>query len=113
VTDLTYVPTRSGMAYVCLIVDAFSRKIVGWRAVSNMKTEMVLEAFEIARASRGGTASSVWSHIRMPGRKGNSPRCGSPSGWRRSAPARRSGRSRTPMTTPWPTTNGLYKTECV
>ena len=31
VTDLTYVPTRSGMAYVCFIVDAFSRRIVGWR----------------------------------------------------------------------------------
>jgi putative transposase len=29
VTDLTYVPTRSGMAYVCFIVDAFSRRIVG------------------------------------------------------------------------------------
>ncbi|GAA0638211.1 hypothetical protein GCM10009547_48230 [Sporichthya brevicatena] len=54
VTDLTYVPTRSGMAYVCFIVDAFSRRIVGWRAASNMKTEMVLDALEMARASRGG-----------------------------------------------------------
>jgi putative transposase len=54
VTDLTYVPTRSGMAYVCFIVDAYSRKIVGWRAASNMKTEMVLDALEMARASRGG-----------------------------------------------------------
>ena len=32
VTDLTYVATRSGMAYVCFIVDAFSRRIVGWRS---------------------------------------------------------------------------------
>jgi putative transposase len=38
VTDLTYVPTRSGMAYVCFIVDAFSRRIVGWRVAANMKT---------------------------------------------------------------------------
>ena len=30
-TDLTYVPTWSGVAYVCFIVDAFSRMIVGWR----------------------------------------------------------------------------------
>ncbi len=44
VTDITYVPTRSGMAYVCFIVDAFSRRIVGWRVASNMKTEMVLDA---------------------------------------------------------------------
>ncbi|HVW81908.1 MAG TPA: IS3 family transposase [Mycobacteriales bacterium] len=34
VTDLTYVPTRSGMAYVCFIVDAFSRRIVGWRVAA-------------------------------------------------------------------------------
>src|SRR4051812_16698563 len=54
VTDLTYVPTRSGMAYVCFIVDAFSRRIVGWRVAANMKTTMVLDALEMARASRGG-----------------------------------------------------------
>ena len=54
VTDLTYVPTRSGMAYVCFIVDAFSRRIVGWRVAANMRTEMVLDALEMARRSRGG-----------------------------------------------------------
>jgi len=54
VTDLTYVPTRSGMAYVCFIVDAFSRRIVGWRCASNMRTDMVLDALEMARRSRGG-----------------------------------------------------------
>jgi len=53
VTDLTYVPTRSGMAYVCFIVDAFSRRIVGWRVASNMKTDMVLDALEMARRTRG------------------------------------------------------------
>jgi len=54
VTDLTYVATRSGTAYVRVIVDAFSRRIVGWRAAANMKTEMVLDALEMARACRGG-----------------------------------------------------------
>jgi putative transposase len=53
VTDLTYVPTRSGMAYVCFIVDAYSRRIVGWRAASNMRTDMVLDALEMARRTRG------------------------------------------------------------
>lgn len=33
--------------------DAFSWRIVGWRAAANMKTEMVLDALEMARASRG------------------------------------------------------------
>jgi transposase InsO family protein len=34
VTDLTYVPTWVGVAYVCFIVDAFSRTIVGWRSTT-------------------------------------------------------------------------------
>ena len=53
VTDLTYVATRSGMAYVCFIVDAFSGRIVGWRVAANMRTDMVLDALEMARRSRG------------------------------------------------------------
>src|SRR5215207_636228 len=54
VTDLTHVPTRTGIGYVCFIVDAFSRRIVGWRVAANMRTEMVLDALEMARCSRGG-----------------------------------------------------------
>ena len=54
VTDLTYVPTWSSMAYVCFIVDAFSRRIVGWRVATHMRTEMVLDALEMACTSRGG-----------------------------------------------------------
>jgi putative transposase len=53
VTDLTYVATRTGMAYVCFIVDAFSRRIVGWRVAAHMRTDMVLDALEMARRSRG------------------------------------------------------------
>src|SRR5215204_6624551 len=60
VTDLTYVPTRSGMAYVCFIVDAFSRRIVGWRVASTMRTEMVLDALEMARVAAAPAASSTW-----------------------------------------------------
>lgn len=53
VTDLTFVPTWAGVAYVCFIIDAFSRMIVGWRCASHMRTEMVLDAIEMARWSRG------------------------------------------------------------
>ena len=53
VTDLTFVPTWAGVAYVCFIVDAFSRMIVGWRVASHMRTTMVLDAIEMARWSRG------------------------------------------------------------
>ena len=53
VTDLTFVPTWQGVAYVCFTIDVFSRMIVGWRCASNMKTEMVLDAIEMARWLRG------------------------------------------------------------
>ena len=62
VTDLTYVPTWSGVVYVCFIVDAFSRMIVGWRAATNMRTEMVLDALEMARWSRGTTLEGLVCH---------------------------------------------------
>jgi putative transposase len=62
VTDLTYVATWSGMAYVCFIVDAFSRTIVGWRVASNMRTEMVLDALEMARWSRGTRLEGLVAH---------------------------------------------------
>lgn len=53
VTDLTFVPTWAGVAYVCFITDVFSRKIVGWRVAGHMRTTMVLDAIEMARWSRG------------------------------------------------------------
>src|SRR6056297_288358 len=62
VTDLTYVPTWSGVVYVCFIVDAFSRMIVGWRVASTMRTEMVLDALEMARFSRGTRLEGLVCH---------------------------------------------------
>jgi putative transposase len=62
VTDLTYVATWAGMAYVCLIVDAFSRRIVGWRVASHMRTDMVLDALEMARWSRGTRLEGLIAH---------------------------------------------------
>jgi putative transposase len=62
VTDLTYVATWSGVAYVCFIVDAFSRMIVGWRVAGHMRTGMVLDALEMARWSRGTHLEGLVAH---------------------------------------------------
>jgi putative transposase len=112
VTDLTYVPTGSGMAYVCFIVDAFSRMIVGWRVAANMKTEMVLDALEMARVSRGrrrlvgliahSDAGSQFTSVRFTERLdeiGARPSIGTVADSFDNALAE--------------TTNGLYKAECV
>ncbi|HUH53414.1 MAG TPA: IS3 family transposase [Microbacteriaceae bacterium] len=62
VTDLTFVPTWQGIAYVCFIIDVFDRAIVGWRCASNMKTETVLDAIEMARWSRGKKLPELRCH---------------------------------------------------
>jgi putative transposase len=62
VTDLTYVATWAGVAYVCFIVDAFSRMIVGWRVAGHMRTEMVLDALAMARWQRGTTLAGLVAH---------------------------------------------------
>ena len=112
VTDLTYVPTRSGMAYVCFIVDAFSRMIVGWRVAAHMRTDMVLDALEMARQQRGGRrlvglvahsdAGSQFTSVRFTERLdeiGARPSIGTVADSYDNALAE--------------TTNGLYKAECV
>lgn len=62
VTDLTYVPTWAGTGYVCFIIDAFSRRIVGWRVAGHMRTTMVLDALEMARWARGTRLEGLVTH---------------------------------------------------
>ena len=99
VTDLTFVPTWAGVAYVCFIVDAYSRMIVGWRAASHMRTTMVLDALEMARWSRGNMLSGLISHSDA-GSQFTSSRDGERLA--ESEPSRRSARSATVSTTLWP-----------
>jgi putative transposase len=48
VADLTYVSTWSGFAYVAFVVDAYARRILGWRVAATMTTAMVLDSIEQA-----------------------------------------------------------------
>lgn len=52
VSDFTYVMTWSGVVYVAFVVDVFSRRIVGWKADTSMRTELVLDTLEMALWSR-------------------------------------------------------------
>ena len=62
VADLTFVATWAGVAYVCFITDAFSRRIVGWRVAATMRTDMVLDALEMARHTRGTRLDGLITH---------------------------------------------------
>jgi putative transposase len=52
VADFTYVSTWCGFVYVAFVIDAFSRRIVGWRAATSMTTDLVLDAVEHAFFTR-------------------------------------------------------------
>jgi putative transposase len=52
VADFTYVPAWTGMVYVAFVIDAYSRRILGWRAARSMKTALVLDALEQALWTR-------------------------------------------------------------
>lgn len=46
--DFTYVPTQQGFVYVAFVIDAFARRIVGWRVSRSLKADFVLDALEQA-----------------------------------------------------------------
>jgi putative transposase len=52
VADFSYVPTWSGMVYAAFVIDAFARRILGWRVATTMKTALVLDALEQALWTR-------------------------------------------------------------
>lgn len=62
VADLTYVWTRAGFCYAAFVVDAFSRRIVGWRVSASLRAELALDALEMALCARGAALSGLVHH---------------------------------------------------
>jgi putative transposase len=46
--DITYVPTQEGFLYLAFILDVYSRKVVGWSMATHLRTELVVDALEMA-----------------------------------------------------------------
>src|SRR5262245_29283168 len=59
VADITYVPTFDGHLYLAVVLDAWSRRIVGWSMQDHLRTELVLEALEMASARRQSTQEVI------------------------------------------------------
>ena len=59
VSDYTYVTTWRGFVYVAFVTDAFSRRIVGWRASTSMRSDLALDALEQALYDRETDAGLV------------------------------------------------------
>ena len=52
VADLTYLRTWAGFSYLAFILDVFSRRVVGWQIANHMRTDLVLDALEMAAGLR-------------------------------------------------------------
>ena len=48
VADITYIPTWAGFLYLAVVLDAWSRRVVGWAMATHLKTELVLDALNMA-----------------------------------------------------------------
>ena len=52
VADITFVPTASGFLYLAVVLDAWSRKVVGWAMANHLRAELVVDALEMAVGQR-------------------------------------------------------------
>ena len=62
VTDITYVATLEGFLYVVAIIDLFSRKVIGYAMEDNMRTELVINALQMALGRGRKIVDEVWLH---------------------------------------------------
>ena len=50
--DITYVPTAAGFLFLAVVLDAWSRRIVGWAMANDLRTQLVLDALDMAVTTR-------------------------------------------------------------
>jgi putative transposase len=59
VADITYLRTWEGWLYLCAVQDAFSRRIVGWSMADHMRSDLVVDALNMAVARRAPEAGLI------------------------------------------------------
>jgi transposase InsO family protein len=62
VADITYIPTHQGWLYLAVIIDLFSRRVVGWSMAEHMRAGLVLDALQAALGHRIPAASGLLFH---------------------------------------------------
>ena len=83
VADFTSVMTWSGVVYVAFVIDAYSRRVVGWKADTTMKTSLMLDTLEMALWTRqrdGIPLADGMIHHHDNGSPGSTPASRSPGG---------------------------------
>jgi transposase InsO family protein len=58
--DITFIPTSAGWLYLAVVIDLYSRRIVGWSLADNLRSDLVLDALRQALRSRRGVAGAIF-----------------------------------------------------
>ena len=62
VADITYVRLEAAFVYLAVVLDAFSRKVVGWAMADHLRTELAIEALDMALAARDVEGAGLVHH---------------------------------------------------
>ncbi len=62
VSDITYVRLNEAFVYLAVVLDAFSRRVIGWALADHLRAELALEALEMALANRDVTPGGLVHH---------------------------------------------------
>jgi len=62
VTDITYLPTNEGWLYLAAMLDGCSRRVVGWAMADHLRTDLALEALDLALRERRPAANRLIHH---------------------------------------------------
>ncbi|MGA8714890.1 MAG: DDE-type integrase/transposase/recombinase [Roseiarcus sp.] len=62
VADITYVRLAEGFVYLAAVLDAFSRKVVGWAVADTLEASLAIEALDMALAARNPPPMSLIHH---------------------------------------------------
>ena len=100
VADITYIRTWNGFVYLAFVLDCYSRMIVGWQLATHLRTDLVLDALEMANGLRR-PAPGLIAHTDQLS-PGSTRASATPTASTRSAPHLRSAQGATPTTTRWP-----------
>uniref|UniRef100_A0AAU2VFI4 DDE-type integrase/transposase/recombinase n=1 Tax=Streptomyces sp. NBC_00003 TaxID=2903608 RepID=A0AAU2VFI4_9ACTN len=60
--DITYVQAGGSWMYLACVLDICSRRVLGWSMASHMRTELVIDALNMAVSTRGGSVTGMIFH---------------------------------------------------
>jgi putative transposase len=58
--DITYIPTNQGWLFLAVVIDLFSRRVVGWSMQTEMRSNLVVDALEMARWRRNSNVETIF-----------------------------------------------------